>query len=329
MIIVRPASGPEPVAEPQEVALVDGVEHPGDRLLDNLVLQGGYAERTHPPVTLGYPSPLRGLRPVAPAVNAGVEVRDAVLQVLAVARPRLAVHAGGRVMLQGMVRIPQQARRHVVQKIREPQRRVLPCCRTHPVQPTRRMIPAQCPVHGRLSRVSLGHRPFLPCLRRRAGPAAPTGGGGGLPSLPFRLQGGFPVPPCPPTSPCPLPAMGAQALFGTFAGTTPMSDSPAASTSGLRPRAFPDRPQGQRPTGSHWGLPVLAHRASAHAQGFRLRGAGPPLADTATARVAFPTLQRGRHPGGVISELNGWPAFPPVNASPAALPSPTHDSGPW
>ena len=141
-------------------------------------------------------------------------------------------------------------------------------------------------------------------------------------SPPFRLRGGFPVPPCPPTTPLP-------ALFGTFAGTTPMSDSPAASVSGLRPQAFPDRPQGQRPTGSHWGLPVLAHRASAHAQGLRLRGAGPPLASGATARVAFPTLQRGRRPGGVISELNGWPVRTPADASPAMLPPPAHDTGPW
>jgi len=26
--------------------------------------------------------------------------------------------------------------------------------------------------------------------------------------------------------------------------------------------------------------------------------------------VAFPAVQRGRHPGGVISELNGWPTLP-------------------
>ena len=107
-----------------------------------------------------------------------------------------------------------------------------------------------------------------------------------------------------------------------------MSDSPAASMSGLRPRASPDRPQGHWPTESHWGLPVLAHRASAHAQGLRLRGAGPPLACTAAARMAFPTLQRGRHPGGVISELNGWPARSPADASPATLPPPPHGLGP-
>jgi len=117
-----------------------------------------------------------------------VEVRDAVLQVLAVARPRLAIHAGSRVMLEGMISVFQQARRHVVQKSREPQRRVPPCCRTHPVQPTRRKTPARCPVRWRLARVPLGHRPSLPCLRRRAGTATPTRVGRGLPSPPFRLR---------------------------------------------------------------------------------------------------------------------------------------------
>jgi len=183
-------------------------------------------------------------------------------------------------------------------------------------------VPARCPVRGRLARAPFGHRPFLPSLRRRTRRAKPLGVGGGLPSPPFRLQGGFTVPPCPPTSPFP-------ALFGTFPGTMPMSDSPAASMSGLRPRAFPDRAQGRRPTGSRWGLPVLGHRASAHAQGLRLRGAGPPLAYTATTRMAFPTLQRGRRPRGVISELNGWPVRTPIDASPAALPPPAHDTGPW
>ena len=27
-------------------------------------------------------------------------------------------------------------------------------------------------------------------------------------------------------------------------------------------------------------------------------------------RVAFPIVRQGRHPGEVISELNGWPALP-------------------
>jgi len=194
---------------------------------------------------------------------------------------------------------------------------------THPVQPTRRMTPAPSPVRGRLARAPLGHRPFLPCLRRRAGTAAPSGVGGGLPSLPFRLQGGSTIPPCPPASPLP-------AWFGTFAGTTPISDSPAASLSGLRPRAFPDRPQrGQEPTGSRWGLPVLAHRASARARVFD--SVGPDRRSRLARRPVWPSQQLNAvsAPGhNVISQLHGWPARTPVHASPAASPPPTQDAGP-
>ncbi len=54
---------------------------------------------------------------------------------------------------------------------------------------------------------------------------------------------------------------------------------------------------------------------------------GDSLHNTAHS-VAFPTVQRGRHPGKVISELNGWPTLSPVNASRAASRLPAHDSGP-
>jgi len=33
----------------------------------------------------------------------------------------------------------------------------------------------------------------------------------------------------------------------------------------------------------------------------------------AVSSVAFPFGEQGQHPGWVISELNGWPAFSPVN----------------
>ena len=42
--------------------------------------------------------------------------------------------------------------------------------------------------------------------------------------------------------------------------------------------------------------------------------------------VAFPLSGLGRHTGLVISELNGWPACAPVNASPMTLRPSAHDS---
>ncbi len=65
---------------------------------------------------------------------------------------------------------------------------------------------------------------------------------------------------------------------------------------GIAATGLPRPSLGPIARGSRWGLPVLAHRASAHAQGLRLRGAGPPLAPGAAARVAFPIPERGRRP---------------------------------
>ena len=63
----------------------------------------------------------------------------------------------------------------------------------------------------------------------------------------------------------------------------------------------------------------------------RVYDSAGPISDSlnnATYRIAFPIALQGRHPGAVISELNGWPALPPVNASRAASRLPAHDSGP-
>src|SRR4051812_41213722 len=67
--IVLAASGPEPVAEPQELLLVDRGEEVDPRLLDDLVLQRGDAERPLPAIGLWYVLPPRRLRPVRSRVD--------------------------------------------------------------------------------------------------------------------------------------------------------------------------------------------------------------------------------------------------------------------
>ena len=52
--VVRAASGSESIREPEEVFLVDRVEHRNSRPLDDLVLQGCNCERALPTVRLGY-----------------------------------------------------------------------------------------------------------------------------------------------------------------------------------------------------------------------------------------------------------------------------------
>ena len=55
--IVRAAPGSESIREPEEVFLVDRVEHRNSRSLDDLVLQGGNRERALFPVRLRYVRP--------------------------------------------------------------------------------------------------------------------------------------------------------------------------------------------------------------------------------------------------------------------------------
>ena len=68
--IMRPTSGSEPIAESEELRLVyrqkDGLRH---RLLDNLVLHCGDAQRSCSPVRLRYLYPPRRTRPVRSALN--------------------------------------------------------------------------------------------------------------------------------------------------------------------------------------------------------------------------------------------------------------------
>ena len=52
-----PRSGPEPVAEPEEVLLVDRVQHRGRRPLDDLVLERGHRQRALPAIRLRYVRP--------------------------------------------------------------------------------------------------------------------------------------------------------------------------------------------------------------------------------------------------------------------------------
>src|ERR1700730_7824678 len=51
--IVRPAAGPEPVAEPEEVFLVDGIQHDSGRSLDDFVLKAATASGRCRPSGLG------------------------------------------------------------------------------------------------------------------------------------------------------------------------------------------------------------------------------------------------------------------------------------
>jgi hypothetical protein len=54
---MRTASGPEPIREPEEIFLVDRVQHLNNRTLDDFVLQRRDAERALPTIRLWYVVP--------------------------------------------------------------------------------------------------------------------------------------------------------------------------------------------------------------------------------------------------------------------------------
>src|SRR5262249_28280095 len=62
--IVRPSSGSEPVWEPEEILLVDGVEHHDAGALDDLVLQSCDRQRPLPTIRLRYLRPARPFLPL-------------------------------------------------------------------------------------------------------------------------------------------------------------------------------------------------------------------------------------------------------------------------
>jgi site-specific DNA recombinase len=186
---------PKAVAEALEVLLVNLVQDPHHRLLDNLVLQAGDAQRPLTAVGFGYPTSLRGLGTIPAALDAIMQVRQPGLQVLSIRGPRHAVQPRHGVTLQRVVRLPQQVDRDVVQQSGEPQVLVPSCGLTYPAQPTRREAPALCPACGRLFRIPLGHQPSLQPVRSPPGHATHSTTGGGFPAPLFRLRGGVTVRP--------------------------------------------------------------------------------------------------------------------------------------
>ena len=78
--MMRGAPRPEPVGEPEEVRLVDSVQHLDHRPLEDLVLQRSDPERPQPPVRLRYVRPPRRPRPVSAPVDPSVQIPKVFLE---------------------------------------------------------------------------------------------------------------------------------------------------------------------------------------------------------------------------------------------------------
>ena len=89
------------------------------RLLDDLVLQCGDAERSCSAVRLGYFHPPNRRRAVRPPVQPSVQVDQSVFQPFGIHFPRHAIHASGGVTLERVERFCQHGHRDMVQERNE------------------------------------------------------------------------------------------------------------------------------------------------------------------------------------------------------------------
>src|SRR5208283_2621916 len=78
---------PEPVAEPQELRLVDRRQARRHRRLDNFVLQRSNTQRPTPPIRLRNIPSTGGQRSICSHMHAYVKVLEVCLQALLVLRP--------------------------------------------------------------------------------------------------------------------------------------------------------------------------------------------------------------------------------------------------
>jgi len=161
------APRPEPVREPQKVLFVNLVEDRHYGLLDDLVLQGCDAQRTLSSIGFRDVGSLGRLRPIRPLMDSTVQVCQFLLQVRLILSPRQPVHSRCSISLQGVIAVPQQINRYVVEQRSEPCPSFLTCHFTHITPAAHLADPALRPGRGRPPDVLLDRSPFLHALRQR------------------------------------------------------------------------------------------------------------------------------------------------------------------
>src|SRR5215218_1163186 len=133
--VVRPAPGPEAIREPEEVLLVDRVQHRRRGPLDDLVLQRRNGQRALAAVRLGDEPAAGGQRPVRATVDPLVQALDPAIEVFFVGLPCQPVHAGGGLPLEGGEGRPEPVGGDMVEERGEPFLLSLPCNVPYAVQP--------------------------------------------------------------------------------------------------------------------------------------------------------------------------------------------------
>jgi hypothetical protein len=98
--IMRAAPRSETIRKPKKVHLVDGVEDRYQRVLNELILQGGNAKGTHASIRLGNVGPLGGPGTITPTMNTLVQVVQPGIQSFPVLSPGDAVNTRGGLSLK-------------------------------------------------------------------------------------------------------------------------------------------------------------------------------------------------------------------------------------
>ena len=95
--VMRASYRPKAIAEPEEILLVNRVQHRRRGALDDLVLQRRHRQRASSAVRLGDVDPPARRRPIRPALHPVVKVREVAFEVRFVVLPRHPVDPGSRV----------------------------------------------------------------------------------------------------------------------------------------------------------------------------------------------------------------------------------------
>ena len=164
--LVRTAPRPEPVGETPKILLVDLLQDSHHRLLDNLVVQGGDAQRTLSSISLRDGDPPGGLCSISPAVHSAVEVGKPMVQAGLIRLPGHAILPGSGVPRQRREAVPEHIDREMVESGGALLLVVLPCGLAHASQSLGHACPARCRVRVGSARVLLGPRASRPPLRR-------------------------------------------------------------------------------------------------------------------------------------------------------------------
>src|SRR5271167_857308 len=291
--LVRITFRSEAVREAEEVLLVDCIQHLDNGALDDFILQHRHPQRALPTAFRYEHSTHRSCSVRAP-LEPRRQILKVALQVLSIVLPGLAIYSRSSVSLDRKICRPQSLDVvYMVQKRGELLLLILLRYLTYPLERAVHTVPALCPECVAFERVPLGPAPSLHRLRSHSF---------GFVRRLHRYYGSVRLP------------ISVHRRLRSFDCPTRSADLAITEADGIS--RFPSK--------VHPYMRGVFDRA-----GFRdvlpWRRLGyclPPLSRTSAPRSNPP---RG---GALISQLNTQPARSPVNASPATLRTPMHDSGP-